>query len=70
MLRLSSDIGIMSDRIMETVDRIVVMADNIGVMAGRIVDTQSIQQTNIEFTQASLLTASNATVSVIAAYGL
>ena len=70
MLRLSSDIGIMSDRIMEMVDRIVVMADNIGVMAGRIVDTQSIQQTNIEFTQASLLTASNATVSLIAAYGL
>ncbi len=70
MLRLTSDIGIMSDRIMEMVDRIVVMADNIGVMAGRIVDTQNIQQTNIEFTQASLLTASNATVNLIAAYGL
>lgn len=70
MLALSRDIGIMSDRIMEMVDRIVVMTDNIGEMSQRIVDTQNLQQTNAEFTQASLLTASNTTVNVIAAYGL
>lgn len=70
MLALSRDIGMMSDRIMEMVDRIVVMTDNIGDMSQRIVDTQNLQQTNAEFTQASLLTASNTTVNVIAAYGL
>ena len=70
MLRLSRDIGIMSDRITEMVDRIIVMADNIGIMAGRIVETQNIQQTNIELTQASLLTATGVTVNVISAYGL
>ncbi len=70
MLRLVADIGVMSDRIMEMVDRIVIMSDNIGEMSVRIVETQTIQQTNIEFTQASLTTASNATVSTIADYGL
>ena len=70
MLRLTRDIGIMSDRIIEMVDRIVVMADNIGIMADRIVATQNIQQTNIELTQASLLTATSVTVNVISAYGL
>ena len=70
MLALSRDIGMMSDRIMEMVDRIIVMTDNIGDMSQRIVDTQNLQQTNAEFTQASLLTASNTTVNVIAAYGL
>lgn len=70
MLALSRDIGIMSDRIMEMVDRIVIMADNIGDMSQNIVDTQNLQQTNVEFTQASLLTASSTTVNVIAAYGL
>ncbi len=70
MLSLTYDIGVMSDRIMEMVDRIVAMADNIGAMSGRIVDTQNIQQTNIEFTEASLLSASGNTINVIAAYGL
>jgi hypothetical protein len=70
MLRLNADIGVMSDRIMEMIDRIVVMADNVGAMSARIVDTQNIQQTNIEYTQASLLSASSTTVNVIAAYGL
>ncbi len=70
MLRLTRDIGTMSGRIIEMSDRIIVMADNIGLMSGRIVDTQSLQQTNITFTQASLLTATSVTVNVIKSYGL
>jgi hypothetical protein len=70
MLRLVRDIGIMSDRIVEMSDRIIVMADNIGLMSARIVETQNLQQTNIEFTEASLNTASSTTINVIAANGL
>ena len=70
MLRLAQDIGIMSDRIMEMSDKIIVMADNIGEMSGRIVDTQNIQQTNIELTQSSVLTAQNVTITVIKNMGL
>jgi len=70
MLRLTQDIAIMSDRIMEMSDKIIVMADNIGDMSGRIVDTQNIQQTNIELTQSSVLTAQNVTITVIKNMGL
>lgn len=70
MLRLTRDIGSMSDRIMEMADKIIVMADNIGVMSQRIVDTQSIQQTNIVLTQNSLLTAQGVTLTVIKNFGL
>ena len=70
MLRLAQDIGIMSARIMEMSDKIIVMADNIGVMSGRIVDTQNIQQTNIELTQSSVLTVQNVTITVIKNMGL
>lgn len=56
MLRLSNDIGAMSDRILEMADRILAMADNIGVMADRILLTQRIQSANIAATQAALLT--------------
>lgn len=70
MLRLTSDIGLMSDRIIEMADLIIIMADNIGIMSGRIVDTQTLQQTNITLTQNSLLTATAVTVGVIAAAGL
>lgn len=70
MLRLTSDIGEMSNRIMEMVDNIIIMADNIGDMADRIVETQNIQQTNVELTQNSLTTATTATVNAIAAYQL
>jgi len=70
MLRLAQDIGIMADRIMEMSDKIIVMADNIGVMSERIVDTQNIQQTNIELTQSSVLTAQNVTITVIKNMGL
>ncbi len=70
MLRLTQDIGIMSDRIMEMTDKIIVMADNIGIMSDRIVETQSIQQTNVELTQSSILTAQSVTVTVIRSMGL
>ena len=70
MLVLTSDIGEMSNRIMEMVDLIIIMADNIGEMSARIVETQNIQQTNIDLTQNSLTTATTATVNVIAGYNL
>ena len=70
MLRLTADIGVMSDRIMEMTDKIIVMADNIGVMADRIVETQNIQQTNIELTESSILTAQTVTLTVIRNMGL
>lgn len=47
MLQLSSDIGVMADRILEMADAILVMADNIGLMADRILATQVIQNVNI-----------------------
>lgn len=65
MLRLTTDIGKMSDRIMEMTDKIIVMADNIGLMSDRIVTTQDLQQTNIELTGGSLLTAQSVTLTVI-----
>jgi len=70
MLSLTSDIGEMSNRIMEMVDNIIIMADNIGDMAGRIVETQNIQQSNVSLTQNSLTTATTVTVNVIADYNL
>lgn len=56
MLRLSDDIGTMADRILEMANRILVMADNIGSMADKIVFTMTLQSTNMQFIQASLLT--------------
>jgi hypothetical protein len=70
MLRLTQDIGVMSGRIMEMADKIIVMADNIGVMAGRIVETEQIQQTNLVLTQNSLLSAQSTTINVIRNMGL
>lgn len=70
MLRLATDIGIMSDRIMEMVDNIIIMADNIGDMSDQIVETQNIQQTNITTTQNSLVSAQSITVTVISSQGL
>ncbi|WP_345974522.1 hypothetical protein [Sulfurimonas sp. HSL3-7] len=56
MLRLSDDIGTMADRILEMANRILVMADNIGSMADKIVVTMTLQSSNMQFIQASLLT--------------
>ncbi len=56
VLRLSDDIGTMADRILEMANRILVMADNIGSMADKIVFTITLQSSNMQFIQASLLT--------------
>jgi len=47
MLRLSDDIGLMADRILEMANKILVMANNIGLMADRIIATQIIQSDNL-----------------------
>ncbi|NTV49897.1 MAG: hypothetical protein HGB32_12885 [Geobacteraceae bacterium] len=65
MLRLTTDVNIMSKRIIEMNSRITVMADNIGLMTDRIVLTQNLQQANIELTQSSILASQNITLSVI-----
>jgi hypothetical protein len=70
MLRLTTDIGTMSDRIMQMSDKIIVMADDIGSMSSRIVDTQTLQQSNVVLTQNSLLSAQSVTVTVIKNMGL
>ncbi len=70
MLRLASDIGLMGGRIVEMGDDINIMADNIGVMALRIVDTQTLQQSNLALTQSNLSSAQITTITVISAFGL
>lgn len=70
MLRLTQDIGVMSDRIMEMTDKIIIMADNIGLMADNIVATQNLQQTNIDLTASSLLTSQNTMITLIQNMGL
>ena len=60
MLRLSDDIGVMADRILEMSDQILIMADNIGIMADRILATQVIQSDNlVVLVDASLATQKN-----------
>lgn len=72
MLRLSSDIGKMSDRILEMADRILAMSNNIGTMADRILATQTLQSSNLALIEQAMLTtqsnmvAFNASVSTIA----
>lgn len=70
MLRLASDIGVMAGRIVEMGDDINIMADNIGLMALNIVDTQTLQQSNLELTQSNLSAAQITTITVISAFGL
>jgi len=70
MLRLTRDIGLMSDRIMEMTDKIYIMADNIGLMADNIVETQEIQKTNVLLTQTSLLNSQTIMINVIKNFGL
>lgn len=65
MLRLSSDIGIMADRILEMSDKILVMADNIGVMADRIIITQQLQSENLALTQATILATQNNSIALV-----
>src|SRR5512139_84544 len=56
MLRLSSDIGKMADRILEMADRILAMSNNIGTMANRIIATQQLQSSNMAMIQQAMLT--------------
>ncbi|HEY9052071.1 MAG TPA: hypothetical protein VIQ03_11040 [Gammaproteobacteria bacterium] len=70
MLRLTQDIGVMSDRIMEMTDKIIIMADNIGLMADNIVATQNLQQTNIDLTANSILASQNTMITLIQNMGL
>lgn len=69
-LRLASDIGLMGDRIVEMGDDINTMADNIGLMSLRIIETQTLQQSNLNLTLANLNAAKASSVSAIAAFGL
>lgn len=68
MLILSSDIGKLSNNILEMADQILLMADNIGLAADQIVLTQELQSTNIAATQASVLSAQQLALSIIAAH--
>ena len=70
MLRLTKDIGVMSDRIMEMADKIFIMADNIGLMADEIVATQNIQMANVTLTQSSIVTTQNMMITIIKNFGL
>lgn len=65
VLKLASDVGAMSKRVVEMSDRIIVMADDIGLMADRIVETEAMQRSNLELTGASLLTAQTITLTVL-----
>jgi len=67
MLALSSDIGKMSNSILEMADQILLMADNIGLAADQILLTQELQSINIATTQASVLTAQQLAIGIIAA---
>ncbi len=65
MLRLSDDIGLMADRILEMADKILVMADNIGLMADRILATQIIQNDNIKLIVDATLATQENTIKLI-----
>ena len=67
MLMLSSDIGQMSNSILEMADQILLMADNIGLAADQVLLTQELQSINIATAQASILTAQELAISIIAA---
>ena len=67
MLRLSYDVGVMSNRIMEMSDKIIVMADNIGLMSDRIRQTQELQQGNFETMFQSMFAAQSSMISLFQA---
>lgn len=66
MLSLSADIGKVSNNILEMADQILLMADNIGLAAEQILLTQELQSTNIAATQASVLSAQQLALGIIA----
>lgn len=66
MLRLSDDIGVMADRILEMADKILIMANNIGLMADRILATQVIQSDNLKVVIDAILQTQQNTILLIA----
>ncbi|WP_345969281.1 hypothetical protein WCX72_07900 [Sulfurimonas sp. HSL1-6] len=64
MLKLSYDVGTMSNRIMEMSDKIIVMADNIGIMTDRIRQTQELQQGSFETMFHSMFSAQSAMITL------
>ncbi|WP_345984607.1 hypothetical protein WCX49_08175 [Sulfurimonas sp. HSL-1656] len=64
MLKLSYDIGTMSNRIMEMSDKIIVMADNIGIMSDRIRQTQELQQGSFETMFHSMFSAQSSMITL------
>ncbi len=68
MLRLSDDIGLMADRILEMADKILVMADNIGEMADRIIATQLIQSNNLKLVMDTILATQNNIIRLISLF--
>jgi len=70
MLRLSYDIGVMADRILEMADVILAMADNIGLTADQILLIQQQQNVNVAATQASILASQEIMIALAATYGL
>jgi hypothetical protein len=67
ILSLSADIGKVSNNILEMADQILLMADNIGLAADQILLTQELQSINIAATQASVLSAQQLAIAIIAA---
>jgi len=65
MLRLSDDIGVMANRILEMADNILIMADNIGIMADRILETQLIQSANLQTVVNAMLITQQNTITLI-----
>ncbi len=70
MLRLSDDIGVMANRILEMADKILIMADNIGLMADRILATQVIQSSNLRVVTDAILQTQQNTILLIATFNL
>lgn len=70
MLQISTDIGVMADRILEMADLILVMADNIGLAANEIVATQQTQSTNYASALQTVEATQSIIISIIAANSL
>lgn len=70
MLRLSDDIGVMANRILEMADKILAMADNIGLMADRILATQVIQSANLKMVLDAVLMTQQNSIFLVTAFGL
>lgn len=70
MLQLSADIKTMSDRVMLMSDKMTIMADNIGLMSERIIETQTLQQTNVDQTQNAMASSQAIMITMIKNFGL